>query len=191
MAANDEIITSRALQSMEKLDSFMKETIRFYGLGFSMHLESLLQEFYLQGAASFPRKVFKGITLSNGQYIPPGVCIEVPSHAVYQDSANYPDSDTFDGFRFAKIRRGGSATDNARNQFVTTNEQNLFFGYGKHACPGRFFAANEIKMILARIILEYDIKNVDGVTGRIPNTETGRSSTPDATKQLMFKKVHT
>ncbi|KAF2798515.1 cytochrome P450 monooxygenase-like protein [Melanomma pulvis-pyrius CBS 109.77] len=175
MAANDGIITSRALQSMEKLDSFMKETIRFNGLGFT----------------SFSRKVLKGITLSNGQYIPPGVFIEVPSHAVYQDSTNYPDSDTFDGFRFAKIRKGGSATDNARNQFVTTNEQNLFFGYGKHACPGRFFAANEIKMILARIILEYDIKNVDGVIGRIPNTETGSSSTPDATKQLMFKKVHT
>lgn len=72
---------------------------------------------------------------------------------------------------------------------MTTNEQNLFFGYGKHACPGRFFAANEIKMILARSILEYDIKNVDGVEGRMKNIENGRSSTPDAAKQLMFKKV--
>jgi hypothetical protein len=35
MADNDGIITSRALQSMLKLDSFMKETIRFHGLGFS------------------------------------------------------------------------------------------------------------------------------------------------------------
>jgi len=134
--------------------------------------------------------VLKGITLSNGQYIPPGVCIEVPSYAVYQDSANYPDADRFDGFRFAKIRKAGSASDNARNQFVTTNEQNLFFGYGKHACPGRFFAANEIKMILARCILEYDIKNVEGVEGRLANLENGRGSTPDATKQLLFKKVH-
>lgn len=35
MTDNDGIITSRALQSMVKLDSFMKETIRFNGLGFS------------------------------------------------------------------------------------------------------------------------------------------------------------
>jgi hypothetical protein len=32
-------------------------------------------------AASFSRRVMKGITLSNGQYIPPGVIIEVPSAA--------------------------------------------------------------------------------------------------------------
>ena len=131
----------------------------------------------------------KGITLSNGQYIPPGVLIEVPSGAVYQDTDVYPGGDTFDGFRFAKIREAGSATENARNQFVTTNEENLYFGYGKHACPGRFFAATEIKMILARLILEYDIKNVEGMEGRIPNREIGRTSNPDATKQLLFRKV--
>jgi cytochrome P450 len=34
MADNDGIITSRALQAMMKLDSFMKETLRFHGLGF-------------------------------------------------------------------------------------------------------------------------------------------------------------
>jgi cytochrome P450 len=76
-----------------------------------------------------------------------------------------------------------------QNQFVTSNEKNLFFGYGQHACPGRFFAANEIKMILARTILEYDIKNVEGQVGRIPNMELGKVSSPDATKQLMFRKV--
>ncbi|KAF2712037.1 cytochrome P450 monooxygenase-like protein [Pleomassaria siparia CBS 279.74] len=173
MAENDGVITSRALQSMEKLDSFMKETIRFDGLGFT----------------SFSRKVLQGITLSNGQFIPPGVIIEVPSHAAYQDAANFPNPEEFDGFRFAKIRKTGSAVDKARNQFVSTNEQNLFFGYGAHACPGRFFAANEIKMILARIILEYDIKNAEGQTERIPNIESGRGTTPDATKMLMFRKV--
>ena len=44
-------------------------------------------------------------------------------------------------------------------------------------------------MILARCILEYDIKNVEGVEGRLANLEKGRGSTPDATKQLLFKKV--
>ena len=35
MADNGGIITSKALQQMEKLDSFMKETVRFYPPGFS------------------------------------------------------------------------------------------------------------------------------------------------------------
>ncbi|PSN68834.1 ent-kaurene oxidase [Corynespora cassiicola Philippines] len=173
LAENDGSITSRALQQMVKLDSYMKEVMRYYP----------------PGATSFTRKVLKGITLSNGQYIPPGVVLEVPAWAIYRDDANYPDGDTFDGFRHYKLRQSGTATDHARNQFVTTNETNLAFGYGRHACPGRFFAASEIKMMLARLVLDYDFKNVEGEVERYPNIETGRSSAPDPRRVLMFKKV--
>jgi cytochrome P450 len=144
------------------------------------------------GYTSFQRKVLRGFTLSNGQYIPAGVKIEVASHAVYQDSANYSNpkpADVFDGYRAYKLRQGGTATDHARNQFVTTNEQNLMFGYGKHACPGRFFAANEIKMILANLILHYDFKNEDGSKERYAQLDMGKQSSPDARKNLLFRKV--
>lgn len=49
------------------------------------------------------------------------------------------------------------------------------FGWGRHACPGRFFAANEIKMIVATYILTYDIRLPDGVTERYPNLSFGSS----------------
>lgn len=49
----------------------------------------------------------KGFRLSNGQYIPPGVHVEVPVYSIYHDNDNYPDSDKFDGFRFFKLRQGG------------------------------------------------------------------------------------
>lgn len=173
LADNDGVLTYRALQQMEKLDSYMKEITRFYPVSYT----------------AFSRKVLKPFTLSNGQAIPAGVTIEIPSHAIYQDTENYPDSSTFDGFRFYRLRQQGGVTNHARNQFVTTNEQNLGFGYGRHACPGRFFAANEIKMILARLILEYDFKNADGVTERYPNHEMGRGTSPDPTKALLFKRV--
>ncbi|KAF3048253.1 hypothetical protein E8E12_011510 [Didymella heteroderae] len=173
IAEHDGDITTKALQQMEKLDSYMKEVKRVYP----------------PGMTSFTRRVLKGITLSNGQYIPPGVIIEVPSQAVYNDSTIYPDSATFDGFRHYKLRRNGSSTDHARNQFVTTNEQNLAFGYGRHACPGRFFAANEIKMIVAKMILDYEIKLPEGVTERYAQIEMGRTISPNPTKTLMFKKL--
>jgi cytochrome P450 len=115
--------------------------------------------------------------------------VEVPSEAIYSDPANYPDSEKFDGLRHYKLRRNGSSSDHARNQFVTTNEINLAFGYGRHACPGRFFAANEIKMILARLILEYDIKMPGDVKERYPQLTMGRQSMPNPGKTLMFKKV--
>lgn len=66
---------------------------------------------------------------------------------------------------------------------------NLNFGYGRHACPGRFFATNEIKMVLARLILEYDIKMPDGQTERYPQIEMGRMTLPNPQKTLLFKKV--
>ncbi|KAJ5350813.1 hypothetical protein N7541_008540 [Penicillium brevicompactum] len=158
LANNSGALTSRALQQMEKLDSFMKETIRFYP----------------PELTSFSRQTVKGITLSSGQYIPPGSFIETPSHAIYHDSANYPESSTFDGFRFYKMRQGGGAAEHARNQFVTSNAQNLVFGYGRHACPGRFLAAAEIKMILANILQGYDVKNADNEKERYRNHEIGR-----------------
>ncbi|KAH6618782.1 cytochrome P450 monooxygenase-like protein [Boeremia exigua] len=173
LAEHNGEITTKALQQMEKLDSYMKEVNRFFP----------------PGMTSFGRRVLKGITLSNGQYIPPGVVVEVPSVAVYSDSALWPDSGTFDGLRHYKLRRSGAATDHARNQFVTTNEQNLAFGYGRHACPGRFFAANEIKMIVAKMVLEYDIKMPDGLTERYAQIEIGRNIAPNPTKALLFRKV--
>ena len=113
----------------------------------------------------------------------------MPSHAVYSDPALWPDSEKFDGLRHYKLRRNGGSTDHARNQFVTTNEQNLMFGYGRHACPGRFFATNEIKMIVAKMILEYDIKMPGGLTERYSQIEQGKAINPDPTKTLLFRKV--
>ena len=80
----------------------------------------------------------------------------------------------FDGFRFYKIRQGATAAEQARNQFVTSNDKNLVFGYGKHACPGRFKAAAEIKMIIARILLEYEFNNESDMKERYPSHPCGR-----------------
>jgi cytochrome P450 len=176
MAENGGTITTRALQQMVKLDSFMKETSRF-----------------CSGVANFQRKVLRGFTLSNGQYIPPGVIIEAPSHAIYMDDANFPPNskpaDVFDGFRYYKLRQSGTVTDHARNQFVATNEHDLGFGYGRHSCPGRFFAAIEIKMVLARLLLDFDFKNEDGSTVRYAQIDRGSITRPDVSKNLLFKSV--
>ncbi|CAG8470247.1 24026_t:CDS:2, partial [Gigaspora rosea] len=38
----------------------------------------------------------------------------------------------------------------------------ITFGGGKHACPGRFFAVNKIKMCLHQLILKYNIRTESG-----------------------------
>ena len=66
------------------------------------------------------------------------------------------------------------------------------FGYGRHACPGRFFATNEIKMIVAKMILDYDIKmpgNVEGIEARYPMVEHGNVVMEPRDKPLLLRRI--
>ncbi|KAL2135133.1 hypothetical protein VTI74DRAFT_9726 [Chaetomium olivicolor] len=177
LSEHDVVFSSLALQAMKKLDSLLKETMRLYPAN----------------AVSFRRMVNKTFTLSNGQVIPAGVVIEVPSAATGRDPEIFPDPDTFDPWRFARIREqaraAGEVEAAAQNQFVSANPHVLTFGYGRHICPGRFFAANEIKMIVANFVMAYDMKLPEGVTERYPNRCVGSASSPDPTKQLLFKRI--
>ncbi|CCF36957.1 ent-kaurene oxidase [Colletotrichum higginsianum] len=178
---NDGEFGSPALQSMKKLDSFLKETMRCFPLS----------------AVSFQRKVLKPFALSNGQTIPAGVIVEVPAGSIAADGAIFDNPGEFDHLRYYKMRqsKGSQATGSAKaevvanSQFVSVSESSLTFGYGRHACPGRFFAANEIKMIMANILLHYEIRNPDGVTERHKNVRTGSQLSPDHTKRVMIKKI--
>ncbi|KAI1275886.1 hypothetical protein F5Y07DRAFT_368272 [Xylaria sp. FL0933] len=40
------------------------------------------------------------------------------------------------------------------------DESFLHFGFGKHACPGRFFALDEVKIFVARGVLHYNIEHL-------------------------------
>ncbi|KAL6859810.1 hypothetical protein ACO1O0_003834 [Amphichorda felina] len=179
LAENGGVFSSNALQSMKKLDSFLKETLRLYPATM----------------ASFQRKVLRPFTLSNGQVIPSGTMIEVPAVAVNSDPEVFPGPLEFDPLRFYRLRQSaraqGSVEGAALNQFVSVSQNSLTFGYGRHACPGRFFAANEIKMILANVLLEYDVRMPEGTTGRYPNIEFAHMSIPDSSKKLLFRKMST
>ncbi|KAK2122137.1 ent-kaurene oxidase [Fusarium oxysporum II5] len=167
------------MQNMKKLDSFLEEILRFHTLG----------------AGSFKRKVLKPFNLSNGQHIPAGVYLELPAGGIAYDEDIFPDPKTFDALRFYKLRqskdkeasRTKAAEVVASSQFVGVGATSLTFGYGRHACPGRFFAANEIKMILAVALLLYEIKNPPGINGRHKNLLHGSHHTRSQTAMVRKK----
>jgi gliotoxin biosynthesis cytochrome P450 monooxygenase len=45
-----------------------------------------------------------------------------------------------------------------KHQFVTTSPESLNFGHGNHACPGRFFASNEIKVVLIELLRNWEFR---------------------------------
>ena len=56
-----------------------------------------------------------------------------------------------------------------------------------YCSPGRFFAANELKAMLAHILLNYDVKIANG-GGRPENMWFGRSSLPNTKAEVLFRK---
>lgn len=118
----------------------------------------------------------KPITLKDGTRIPAGTFIEAPGMSILHDAEHYADPDCFDPYRFYRLRTEEDTRDpnefksRESYQYVSVTKENTAFGYGRHACPGRFFAANEIKLIMARILMDFDIRLPPGVQERYPNT---------------------
>ena len=67
---------------------------------------------------------------------------------------------------------------------MTTSESFLPFGHGRHSCPGRFFASQEMKLMLAHIVMNYDVK-IDGP--RPKNIEIKGAAFPDAKAKLLVR----
>jgi len=138
--------TKVAMDKLHKIDSFLKETQRVDGLTTLVMSRIALRPF----------------TFSNGVTIPAGTLVSIPASAVHTDEKIYPNPDEFDGFRFAKLRKSEGDSATSRYQAISSSTEHLAFALGKHTCPGRFFAANEMKALLAYIVVTYDIKFEEG-----------------------------
>lgn len=114
------------------------------------------------------RETLKPFSFSNGTVIPPEALIFVAGQARHMDPRIYPTPDLFDGFRFSNLEEEQQENDprasttnlgsGARFKLVATTPDYLVWGYGRHACSGRFFAALVLKLVLAHVVLRYDVK---------------------------------
>lgn len=147
--------TKASLQKLKLMDSFLKESQRYSPMG----------------AVSMNRYVEKKLELSDGTILPAGSRFFVAG--AYEDPAIYEDPEKFNAFRFSdKRQEPGQA--NAWGH-VTTSASHMGFGHGQHACPGRFFASNEIKVALCHLLLKYDWELPDGEAPQVYKFEGSRS----------------
>lgn len=72
------------------------------------------------------------------------------------DPELHENPEVWDPYRFLKLRENPEKETEA--QLVTTSPNHLAFGHGAHACSGRFFATNEIKIIMCHLLVKYDWK---------------------------------
>lgn len=102
------------------------------------------------------------VKLSDGTVIPKNSQVCVTSRRMW-DGELHENPEKFDPYRFYNMRQEAGT----KAQLVVTTPDHLAFGHGKHACPGRFFAANEIKIVLIYLLLRYDWKIAEGRTPQI------------------------
>ncbi|KXH31901.1 hypothetical protein CSIM01_02453 [Colletotrichum simmondsii] len=162
------IFTKQSLAEMKKLDSWMKESLR-------MNAPDL---------TTFQRMATKPVTLKDGTYIPAGTKMELPTSAINFDASIYPDPHKFDGMRSYRQRQEDGMAH--KHSFVSVTRTELGWGFGRHACPGRFLSDVEIKLMFAEFLLNYEIKNLDGQP-RSKNVEFGVNVLPDPEHQVLIR----
>ncbi|KAG6380640.1 cytochrome P450 [Boletus reticuloceps] len=157
-----------AVSKMRKVDSFLKECLRFEGMS----------------TASLSRKALKDFTFSDGTFIPKGTMVSAPTLSLQHDESFYDNPDVFVPFRFAEMH---DEDDNrSKHQCTSTSVEYLAFGHGKHACSGRFFAASELKLMLAHVVVMYDVKLEDNATYP-PSWHIGTFISANPSAKVMFR----
>ena len=147
--------TKASLAQLIRVDSAIRESMRMGN----------------NGGFALGRKVMAkdGATTSDGTYLPYGTHVAIHSYGIHRLDGYYENAQKYDPFRFSRPHEsftssgGGSGSDllKERNMAsVATSPVHLSFGHGRHACPGRFFAIFEVKLMLAHLILNYDIKPI-------------------------------
>ncbi|CZT12827.1 uncharacterized protein RCO7_10362 [Rhynchosporium graminicola] len=161
---------SSIFKRMPLLDSTIRESLRYHPI----LIKGLTKE------VVHP----EGLVLPDGTQVPRGSWLGVPVLGLHMDDRFYPNAQTYDPFRFARLKaerakeekdirirldsygpdRPQTASSKTRSYADELSAGQptatyLGFGYGRHACPGRWFAVQLLKIMMVYIILNYDIEH--------------------------------
>ncbi|KAI9376180.1 cytochrome P450 [Aspergillus egyptiacus] len=164
--------TEASMANMKKLDSFIQECLRM-NPGIVM-----LTGWRIVMADSF--------RFDDDLTLPKGTTLVFPTAHMFTDPDYFPNPDQFDPLRFYRMkeeaRQSGSAALSKDIRFEW-----LTFGYGRQACPGRFYSLRLLKTILGEIIMRYDVRYAGGERPRPPSLDLEPLTVPDPTIELEFR----
>lgn len=128
------------------------------------------------------RIVRRPVTLSDGLVLPRGSHICFAAGPLCRDSDIIPSPQPFNGLRWSE------SPEIKTNSFVSIGPANMHFGFGRQACPGRFFAAVTIKAIMSRIIGEYEFKYEGERKERPMNIRIGEQIMPNVGTRIVMRR---
>lgn len=129
---------------MTKLDSVIRESLRLNAIT----------------SRGLTREVVapEGVTTPEGLYLRSGTHLCIITGSRQRDFDVWEGADNFVPLRFVRPSDGPDEFASKPRHAVHVTEDFLSFGYGQHACPGRFFAVQALKVIIGLLLIRYDFE---------------------------------
>lgn len=109
----------------------------------------------------------------SGLKLPKETMITAPAAAIATDPDTFREPNTFDGHRYMRLREEHKGSASSLVLGMSTIDS-LGFGLGNQACPGRFLAVNNLKLMMARLMIGWELtleKNGQEFQGPRPSME--------------------
>ncbi|KAI0888103.1 cytochrome P450 [Annulohypoxylon maeteangense] len=163
--------SSTSLLRLRKMESFLKESGRVNS----------------GAVVSFQRLTLAPIRLSNGFCIPAGTHICVAADARSRDPKLYEEPTEFRPLRFYAPPKDADVGVDTANLFSSVAAGDSWFGVGRQACPGRWYASAQIKLVLCILLIDYDFMFPEG-QGRPQNWIEDERIGPNMEQMILFKR---
>lgn len=181
-AANDEIWSKPSLNKLVRIDSALRESMRVGDFSSSAARKVVAKEGMYDAVEGFTA--------------PYDSTVAILSWNRHHDPEVYSKPDEFDAFRFSRPReeyearqiaeKGREEWLNLQNLSMTSvGKDNLSWGMGRHSCPGRFFAQQELKLLLSYLVMHYEVEQL---AARPANVGVGGSGMPPATSTIRVRR---
>ncbi|KAI4221182.1 MAG: hypothetical protein L6R36_007082 [Xanthoria steineri] len=157
LQCEEDWMTPATFKRLNLCDSAIRETARYHPILIKGLSKEVVQP--------------QGLSLPDGTHIPQGGWLGVPVLGLHNDERFYPEPFKYDPFRYARLKHSREESQRdaqAKGEEVSRSTRDLDaaqptatyvgFGYGKHACPGRWFAVQLLKILLAYITINYDVE---------------------------------
>lgn len=169
----DGVWTLARLRQLRKMDSFLKESHRINS----------------PGVLNYNRLVRRDLGLRDGTKLPAGALVCVAGAARSKDAALYDSPYEFRPLRYyvdEKANKNRKDDLGRRNLFTSTAAGDSWFGSGPQACPGRWYAEAQIKLVLVTLLLKYNLVFPDGQKERPKDLKADEKILPDRNQKIVF-----
>lgn len=158
--------TKAGLERLVRVDSSIRESMRHTGIFFKGVMRKVVDP--------------NGYQATPEIHIPTGTNVGSSAYSVHHDTAFYNDPYRYNPFRFSEPREHAAreaAKDEVENDtkqelenavakdktssMNQTTETFLAWGHGRKACPGRYFATDVIRLMIAAMVKDYEIEPLE------------------------------